>query len=284
MWDCLWQDFENRASYLHNGGAPRDAVDETVLWQLHGDADQVGGPIASGDLQLPELYSGASWRHCERWVAFVALNPKIDPEEVYPTRGMYTAPTAGSLQSFFDERFDYPVNGPVHQAPLIHGRDPADPQSRPCFWVPGHSRRNLTWTILDNVVREAMALCENPPVHQGLGYQAAVVDVVPWKFNRWAAAARHQQADLLHAARAYHTWVISQHKPSLIVATGIDAWNGVANSFPHVAHVAQGATTFRSAELSAGGIPIVGVHHPTRQGFTQVRPQLAALICRTVCP
>lgn len=85
MWHALWQDFVARASRLAAGTPGRDAIDATISWQLHGHADHAGSPMATSELQLPELYSGCPWRYGEHWVAFVGLNPSLDGEELYPT-------------------------------------------------------------------------------------------------------------------------------------------------------------------------------------------------------
>lgn len=109
LWEGIWVDFAERAERLAlPGAAPRDAVDITLLWQLHGYTSHVPKPIAPPGLHLKELYSGSPWRSGRPWVAFVTINPSIDPDELFPSIWQFNRHRGdlSSLVGYFDERFN----------------------------------------------------------------------------------------------------------------------------------------------------------------------------------
>lgn len=62
---------------------------------------------------------------------------------------------------------------------------------------------------------------------------------------------------------------------------GLDAWKALAALHPTLNENATGDSSFRTAQLAhwtGEQALVIGVHHPTRQGFMRVRSQLAQVI------
>jgi hypothetical protein len=248
----------------------------------------VGTRLGSTDLHLPELYSGCPWRHANKWVAFLGLNPSIDTREVYPTISMYRNAVAPDglfkshvLTPFFENRFHAEDNDP-----LWHGRSRADRDQRPTYWVlsephPPKPKRNRTWTTLDRVLRDALAETEYRTLATPLGVVGAVVDAVPWKFRAWACVDDETRCELLERSRAYLGWWLEVHHAAAIVTTGVDAWSALVKLHPAVGSAATGDSDYRVSHLvnwRGGRAIVIGVHHPTTQGFNRLRPRLVAAL------
>jgi hypothetical protein len=250
MWNELWTDFNARAARLTAIGADWvnvDAIDTTIIWQLLGRTCYVPTPIPEHTLHLPELYSGAPWGQAgtEPWIAFVTLNPSIDPNDVFPTRqDFYNCQgqqQIDALIAFFNDRFCFPANN----MPLRHGR--RDDQ-RLTVWKGNpqqptpHGQR--TWEQIEGALRQCLAGTPwaNPATY--LGRIAAITDAVPWKFASWGCVPEELQMQLLTAGSAYLHATLHAHPPRAIVTCG-----SVFNELPD-GHVLAGADRV-----------IIGEHH-----------------------
>ena len=265
-WTDLWNDFKIRAQRLSDGRPPRDAVDRTILWQFHGTEPYCQEPTELQRLQLPELYSGSPWRQGaprpeilgDRWVAFVALNPSLTEAESFPRLGQVDQHGVASLQRFFDERFE-----PSYRAfPARRGRQGG--RIRLYGDLDGQPHSNQTWSVLDNMTREALAGYD---VQAPLGDVGAVVDAVPYKFRKWGAAPAEMRDELVAHSRARFLAFLNIVRPTMVIFLGT-ATHALLDVLPAV----DGAM----------GAPIAGVFHAGRRRLGRDGP--AAEVLATVHP
>lgn len=275
MWKELWSDFEQRATRLAAGGAAVDAVDQAILWQLVGHPTFVGARLEHGALQLPELYSGAPWdlsdvRRDKPWIAFVTVNPSIEPREVFPNISDLRELGVEKLVSYFDRRFE---PGP-YEKPLLHGRN----GSTLAVW--SGDRRNPqsstqpTWRAIDRALHACLS---RAGVKSGapLGRYGAILDVVPWKFKAWSSVPVELQGDLLKAGAPYLRDSLTAHPPRAIVVAGRDAQQGVASL---LADPPPSALRWRGHVcLGDSTIPVFGTSAPTAFGDAFARDISAIL-------
>jgi hypothetical protein len=280
MWAELWDDFDRRSSRLSSSDRvdPADAIDQTISWQLAGDPAFVGRPIAVAELMLPELFSGAPWRHGDRagmnrWLMFITANPSIDPDEAFPSRRELHAAGAERLVRYFEERFE---PGPIAY-PLVHGRD----GNRLAVWTRHGQRRRPapqeTWRAIEEALRACLPDIDANP----LGRVAAIVDVVPWKFRNWSKVDENVRRALILAGQPYLRWTLSTYPPAMVVVAGQDAWTALAAAFPE-RMPGYSPNGIRSGELYLNGvqIPVVGTVAPTarRDRFRSDMRAIAARI------
>ncbi len=286
-WLDLWRDAEDRANHLAGGRPARDAIDETILWQLRGTAGLVGEPIPLADVHLPEISSGEPWRYERKWIAFVGMNPALHVEQrpMYPTLEMFRQ-HGGKLIPYFGGRFS---PRPTATCGLRHGRDSGEV----ACWAnpaPGLPLRQPTWAALDRVAREAHELARGQQSPAALGEVAAIFDAIPWKFDGGGAiAARTLEAagwkwrELLDAGAKWLRLALFQCDPHVIVALGPDAWYALSQCLPGLPKKPAFATPYR-AKLGATETTVLRYRHPMAHGgaFAQGRQglvtQLAALL------
>jgi hypothetical protein len=233
-WAELWNGFNTRAQTLIANNTQTvdpiaNPIEQTILWQLQGHALVGDHRFAAHDLHLPELYSGRPWQVTENWIAFVTINPSIGHEEDFPTRSDYQTLGAGPLIPFFENRFEI---GPLPQ-PHLHGRNAG---ATPKTWIrpaihgqAPTSRPQQTWSRIDS---RLMTLFNLPPQQRRaelpLGRRAAIIDLVPWKFQDWGgdnADLTPELRDALCDAGAPHlTATLQDHVPRVIIAAGAHVW------------------------------------------------------------
>jgi hypothetical protein len=290
MWNVLWQDFVQRAERLalNPGASDQDIVDETVLWQLQGDAIRIGSPLTPGQLHLPEMYSGRSPTRTEvapsgRWVMFVLPNPNIDVRENYPTDGALADLGGAALLRFFEDRFG-DVPGSI--STLAYGRMPGDPSFARYQGLCVHLRAGLrvavsppkTWHRLERVLADAV-----PAVTRPLGRIAMIADAVPWKFAGWASLGARQRP-LLDAGRPYLEHSINVFEPPLVVAFD----GAVREWFAMTCGMSRSeALKFKRGILQGphqvtwpGGpsFELVGCHHPAAHRWHLAEPLLRSYL------
>ncbi len=209
MWHALWTDFSERAGRIAVGGVIQQGVDEVTAWQLHGNEDQIGQPLALDALHLPELYSGSPWAGAGvaggprqgQWIALICGNPSIATDGVHPTIGHWEAVGPAPLVATFDGRFAVGVR----DEPLRHGR----PEGPPVHWEgdPPHAVVQDTWRQLEVLVTHALdgaGLAAPSP----LGTVAAIADAVPWKFRTWNPVPEGTKVSLMRAGAPYLRWFL----------------------------------------------------------------------------
>lgn len=266
MWKQLWEDFEARATRLADGGAPVDAVDQTIMWQLLGKTPFVNAPIAAQELHMPELYSGCPWTRSDApqmkgWVAFVTVNPSIDSEEVFPTRQDVRERGVPLSVSFFENRFE---PGPI-TSPLIHGRN----GTKLAVWKNrrsprGHGQR--TWSAIEAALHDCFA-STGVTTAAPLGRVAAIMDVVPWKFAKWSAVTRDAKVQLLQLGAPYLAATVQAHPPSVIIAAGADVRQVLRDLYPAgIPRYTANCTQKGTIPIGANAVPTFGVAAPTARG------------------
>jgi len=270
IYTTLWTEFATRARRLVCGYAPRDAVDRAISWQLEGTQPFCHQALALPDLQLPELHSGAPWRADldrpldlgRRWVAFVALNPGLTEDEDCPTVADLEKHGVHSLIDFLDTRFDPTRTGP----PLRRGRE----RGRPRHYQrgTGRSRPSATWSLLDNILGEALA---GVRVDAPLGHAAALVDAVPLKFRNWGRVDRRLQAELVDWSAPLHLAFLREVHPTTLVLLGSATRRLLVNLPPlRGAHEPKsGVVDHGLRRLGPDGPPVrvLYSHHPVSHAF-----------------
>lgn len=243
MWGSLWGDFRDRARRLAAGGQVRDAIDQTVAWQLRGDPVQVRQAIAHDALHLPELYSGSPWITAAipagarqgQWIALVCGNPSIAANGVHPTLGEWLGATGiGPLIETFDNRFAIGIR----DVPLRHGR----PSGHPVHWEGQPPVRVVqdTWRELECLIVDALADA-GLAVSWPLGTVAALADAVPWKFKRWNPLPDPTKRALMAEGAPYLRWFLT---------------GGASGGRPPGIVAFLGSCARRTARLLAPGLPI----------------------------
>lgn len=244
MWEPLWQDFRVRAERLARGAAGRDAVDQTIAWQLAGDANQCGRAIPFEDLHLPEIFSGAPWspsrglpggRLQGAWIAVVCGNPSIDPAGHHPRLSQWAGiADSAAVLPYFHGRFD--GGGPM-MLPVPHGRDSA---GRPSHWtgVPPTEVEQTTWREIELAIDMALRVVavDDAMVSNSLGSIAAIADAVPWKFRKWNPVPDPTKRELMDAGSPYLEWFLAGRPdtspPEICIFMGSCARRQAARLFP----------------------------------------------------
>lgn len=222
-WGGLWSDFAERADRVTSGAKPRDIVDITILWQIRGYTCYVPRPIQAEALHLPELYSGSPWIAGKPWIAFVTINPSIDPDELFPDLVQFRRcrDNLKELVSYFDERFE----ATYAATPLPHGRS----GGRPTVWrgtiESPAAHHQPTWRQIENGLRDCLSKCGRDSGSAILGTVAAIIDAVPWKFAKWACVLDKWKKELLEFGAPYLRRTLESHPecpPAAVIACGLN--------------------------------------------------------------
>ncbi len=268
----LWTDFAGRATRLVGGAEPQDAIDQTIGWQLNGDAPFCMEPHDIEDLQLPELHSGAPWspearRPAElagRWVAFVTLNPSLSEDESFPRLRDLKTHGPGAVQDFFHERFAPRYRG----VPLRRGRHGG--RVRSYERRTGKPRAVRTWSVLDNLLADALQGIEVPAP---LGDVAAIIDAVPYKFRKWSAVPPDLRRELREVSLPGHLALLVARRPSMIVLLGSDT-HDLLGALPPVADVVpvetrHGVKHAGARRIGEDGpaVEVLASYHPTSHAW-----------------
>lgn len=259
MWEKLWQEFDALARAYAPGRAPKmeGAVARTIRWQRQGHRDFVGRKISAMDLQLPELYSGAPWRHGrKRWIAFVTINPSIDVNEIFPTRANLRKFGCASLEDVFSNRF---TPGPS-KTPIKHGRDGKGRAK----WVRGRrdATYQRTWAEIDRALRDCLLDMTVDERDAPLGRIATIVDVVPWKFKAWSKVGPDIRDELLELGAPYLRGVLKAYPPAIIIAAGHAVRVLMESRYQGVPKYAPGNPQRGRLHIGKLRVPWFGVSHP----------------------
>lgn len=268
MWRQLWCDFAARTTRLSEDATPVDAVDETILWQVHGTGPWVRARIPWASLHLPELCSGAPWDLCDipqltGWVAFVTINPSIEPDEIYPNRTDLGRIQYDALRAFFAQRFE---PGPVDVGGLRRGRDRSgrirvwlNPRNQPT------AKGQPTWARINNALSRSLQM-RGFTTRAPLGRIGAIIDAVPWKFAKWATG-NVPRAPLIEAGAPYLAWTLNTYMPSAVVAAGQDAYRALLAGFPdYLPEYGAGIVQRGAIALGDRRVPVFRLSAPTAHG------------------
>jgi hypothetical protein len=225
LWRELWDEFCHRAECLSTSASeePADVIDKAIWWQRSGTAPFCSRELSHEQLHLPELFSGSPWSRTDKWVAVIALNPTISPDERFPTVSMRATHGDEALIQYFENRFSPDFSA----KPCPHGGS-LDTRPGPVAWHGGdngeiRATSNRTWTGMEQVLCMALDALGQESSHGGLGRLGSVIDMAPWKFAKWSKLDGESKRDFLEKGESSFGELLRLTKPTVLWVMGSDA-------------------------------------------------------------